>query len=188
MSLVNLVCSKSHVDSLTETQLVELFLALLPILIPITAGNLPITKAIAMSDFKKHSPVLQAIAIRESTYLRNHFIHFLIWFGFTWKLDIKQKRDPGEGVVCNNIQALIRQEKAFSTEQLNTILFERILGCILDPSTHPSLSLPAIFVATALIKGESNHLTAARMATRLIDVFSQIMSITKVNNWRMNFI
>ena len=113
MSLVNLVCSKSHVDSLTETQLVELFLALLPILIPITAGNLPITKAIAMSDFKKHSPVLQAIAIRESTYLRNHFIHFLTWFGFHVKIRYQAETRSGRRGCLQQYSSTHKTRKGF---------------------------------------------------------------------------
>lgn len=74
----------------------------------------------------------------------------------------------------------MRQVKPFSSEQLNVKLGERILGCIQDPLTHPSLSVPAILVMAALIQGESNSLVATRMATRFVDVLFGMVKTAKV--------
>jgi hypothetical protein len=57
-----LLGSKVCVDKLSEDELVELFLALLPFLFATNTADLTLTKAIVASDLKTHSPMLQVLA------------------------------------------------------------------------------------------------------------------------------
>ena len=54
--------SKAFVDKLSEDELVELFLALLPFLIGKNTDGMELTKAIVTSELRTHSPMLQILA------------------------------------------------------------------------------------------------------------------------------
>ena len=90
------------------------------------------------------------------------------------------KWKENESLIANSLYEVLRQEKPFSNEKLNKKLFERMLECIRDSSTHPAQSLPAIFVVTAFIQGESELLTATRMATRFVDGLFGMIESAKV--------
>jgi hypothetical protein len=82
--------------------------------------------------------------------------------------------------MTSSLLEVLREVKPFSSEQLNIKMFQRLLDCIRDSSTHSSLSLPVIFVVAALIQGESELLKASRMATRFVDVLFGMIKSAKV--------
>jgi ABC-type transport system involved in Fe-S cluster assembly fused permease/ATPase subunit len=81
---------------------------------------------------------------------------------------------------ASSLHEALRQVKPFSNEQLNIKVFQRMLDCIRDSSTHSSLSLPVIFVVAALIQGESELLKATKMATRFVDVLFGMIESARV--------
>lgn len=91
-----------------------------------------------------------------------------------------EEKKKGNKLVANILYEGLQQDKPFKSEQLNTKLFERMLECIRDSSTHSTLSLPVILVIIVLIQVEPKLLTAARMATRFVDGLSGMIESAKV--------
>lgn len=78
------------------------------------------------------------------------------------------------------IQSVLCHVKPFSNDELNSKLFDQILNRIVDPLTHPTHSLPAVFVVIALVRTGTNSINASRMATRFADVLSRMINVAQV--------
>ena len=105
---------------------------------------------------------------------------------FPEEIDLQQKSKTTDKklkkveLIAIELCEVLQQEKPFNNVKLNTQLFERMLQCIRDSSTHSTLSLPAIFVLIALIHCESESLTATRMATHFVDGLFGMIENAKV--------
>lgn len=95
-------------------------------------------------------------------------------------LDCEVKDLPSQEACVNSVHRIMSHVKPFMDQELNRKIFDKILEKIVDPSTRPSLSLPALFVVSALIRNESDALLATRMSTRYIDALCRMVSFSKV--------
>jgi ABC-type transport system involved in Fe-S cluster assembly fused permease/ATPase subunit len=115
---------------------------------------------------------------------QNHTINIRKPFFSRAEINSQQKNNdsklPKIELSASSLHEALRQVKPFSNEQLNIKVFQRMLDCIRDSSTHSSLSLPVIFVVAALIQGESELLKATKMATRFVDVLFGMIESARV--------
>ena len=159
-NLVHILCGKTMSSSLNEEQQVELFSAILPYLVPLNMAGLRLTRSILGSAFASTcTPLMPAL------------------------VDVlpAQSGDGNEldfGTVCSTMQAVIVCTKPFIADQTNSKLFELIIARLQDPSTHPCWTVPALWVAPALVGASP---TTALAATRFLTALRPLLKTARLN-------
>ena len=147
-------------SSLNEEQQVELFSAILPYLVPLNMAGLRLTRSILGSAFASTcTPLMPALVVVLPA----------------------QSGDGNElyfGTVCSTMQAVIVCTKPFIADQTNSKLFELIIARLQDPSTHPCWTVPALWVAPALVGASP---TTALAATRFLTALRPLLKTAKLN-------
>ena len=114
--MIRLLCDEKFVENLNEEQKIDLFLALLPFLLPKDPSYLKAVEAVVDSYFGRQSPMLRAIAAQLAD-LR--------------ELEEDDRRLP------DRIYNLLEQDAPFESEDMNVRLLERIVDDMGRPVTRP---------------------------------------------------
>ena len=116
IGVIRLLCDEKFVENLNEEQKIDLFLALLPFLLPKDPSYLKAVEAVVDSYFGRQSPMLRAIAAQLAD-LR--------------ELEEDDRRLP------DRIYNLLEQDAPFESEDMNVRLLERIVDDMGRPVTRP---------------------------------------------------
>lgn len=158
-NLILLLCGPSMTSSLNADQQVDLFLAILPYLVPLNAAGLKLSRTILQSSFcSTFCPSLSS--------------------ALNGVLPPESEKNPDK-IVCGALQSVMSVTRPFETDALNAKLFQKILARLRDdPSVHPTWVLPALFVTPALIRAAPSAATAA---TQLLAALQPSLKTAKLN-------
>lgn len=84
------------------------------------------------------------------------------------------------GKICEHVFQIIQRSTPFSSAELNSKLFRRIVSQMEETWTHSSIQLPAILLVPSLIRSVQDPSSSFQMSTEFVDALVSLMNVCKV--------